>query len=186
MPDKPPSSHLFILQKWQSTVRKHRRTLYKLLNKVSSCHKVQSLDMVSASKALISCGEQAERARTRLSGSAAQSCCICEGQGRTGRAASWERRMHLRKPHQLFLHNYFHVLNSEKNPNDNPATKLSKTKQHFKIPRLLHWVNSQQRPVQIKLQVIKARTTLGSSQRQISFLSKIAGYKLTKKYYQED
>lgn len=162
MLDKPLSSHLFRFQIWQSTVRKHRRTLYKLQSKVSSCHEVQSLDMFSATKALISWGEQTERARTRLSGSAAQSCCVCEGQGRTGRAASWERRMSLRKPHQLLLHNYFAMLNSLKKTQQQPSNKI-KTKQHLKRPRLLHGVNSQQWPVQIKLQAIKARATFGSS-----------------------
>lgn len=165
MPDKALSSHLFRLQIWQSTVRKQRRTLYKLQSKVRSCHEIQSLDMVSATEALISCGEQAEGVRTRLSGSAAQSCCVCEGQGRMGRAASWERRMHLRKPHQLFLHNYFDMPNSWKKKKTKPnnlATKLSKTKDS-KRPRLLHGVNSQQWPVQIKLQAIKARTSFGSS-----------------------
>lgn len=118
--------------------------------------------MVLATEALISCGEQAERLRTRLSGSAAQSCCICEGQGRTGRAASWEKRMHLRKPHQLFLHVILICSTHEKKSKNRPA-KLSKTKQHLKRPRLLHGVNSQQWSVQIKLQAIKARTSLGSS-----------------------
>lgn len=68
----------------------------------------------SVTATLLSCGEQAEGARTRLSRSAAQSCHAWVGQGRVGRAARWERRTLLRKPHQLFLHNYFDLLNSFK------------------------------------------------------------------------
>jgi len=63
-------------------------------------------------EALTSCWEQAGSARTGFSRSAARSGHAWEGQGRMGRAASWERRTLLRKPHQLFLHNYFDTLNS--------------------------------------------------------------------------
>lgn len=107
----PFSSYLSTFKIRQSTARKHRRSLYEQQSKVSSCHEMQSLDMFSATKALISCWEQAGRARMRLSRSAAQSCCVWEGQRRMGRETSCERGTLFGQPHQLFLHKYFDTLN---------------------------------------------------------------------------
>lgn len=107
----PFSSYLSTFKIRQSTARKHRRSLYEQQSKVSSCHEMQSLDMFSATKALISCWEQAGRARMRLSRSAAQSCCVWEGQRRMGRETSCERGTLFGQPHPLFLHKYFDTLN---------------------------------------------------------------------------
>lgn len=78
---KPLSRHVFRFHIQQRPVRKHRRILYEPQSKVGSCHKMQSRDTFPATEELISCSEQAERARKRLRGLSGQAAT----QGRLGK-----------------------------------------------------------------------------------------------------